>query len=240
MSATSSWSSSRGGPDTVYSSVGFQLAATLENLILTGTGAANATGNGLANTLTGNAGDNVIVSGGGVDMIDGGAGNDRIVVSDHSYQWARGGDGVDALVLDGAGFTLRVPDYSSNSKTEGFERFDLTGTGDKHALGKPVGRTLQRRGGWTEARGGRRTRPGRSGGVLRYGLDEVRYDYQRRRHVRPLGVGKCRSPYRAGRSSSAATVDRSSVQPEPAAPVSGSPVLPWRITADSRSPRRAM
>ncbi len=118
------------GSDTVYSSVTYALAATLENLILTGTGAANGTGNSLGNTLTGNAGDNTLVSGGGADMIDGGAGNDRIVIDDFDFLWAYGGDGADTLVLQGAGYAFSMPEPSWSTKTRGFEHFDITGSGD--------------------------------------------------------------------------------------------------------------
>ena len=48
------------GLDTVQSSVSYTLSANVENLTLTGTGALNATGNSLANTLTGNTGANVL------------------------------------------------------------------------------------------------------------------------------------------------------------------------------------
>ena len=118
------------GTDTVYSSVSFTLSATLENLYLTGTGPANAIGNSLDNILTGNAGNNTIVSGGGADRIDGGDGNDRIVVSDFTFLWAYGGNGIDTLVVEGGGNWLSVPTQYSNWKIKGFERFDITGSGD--------------------------------------------------------------------------------------------------------------
>ncbi|WP_162148510.1 polysaccharide lyase family 7 protein [Asticcacaulis sp. AC402] len=56
------------GTDTVFSSVSYSLfARAIETLILQGTEALTATGNSLANSLTGNAGDNILIGGGGND-----------------------------------------------------------------------------------------------------------------------------------------------------------------------------
>lgn len=81
------------GNDTVSASFSHQLAANVENLILTGSANVNGIGNGLANSVTGNAGNNVLNGGLGADTLIGNAGNDSLF----------GGDGNDRL-LGGFGF----------------------------------------------------------------------------------------------------------------------------------------
>ena len=55
-------------------------------MTLTGTAAIDGTGNELANTITGNSGNNVLDGGADalVDTLDGGAGNDTYVLADGS------------------------------------------------------------------------------------------------------------------------------------------------------------
>jgi len=69
------------GTDTVISSVSITLSANVENLVLTGTGALNATGNSGKNVITGNSGNNVIDGGGGTDSVDGGDGSDVYMIT---------------------------------------------------------------------------------------------------------------------------------------------------------------
>ncbi|ESQ88929.1 hypothetical protein ABAC460_14200 [Asticcacaulis sp. AC460] len=69
------------GNDVVYASDTYSLNLRMaESLILTGTANLNATGNGLANTLTGNSGNNRINGGSGADVMTGGLGNDTYFV----------------------------------------------------------------------------------------------------------------------------------------------------------------
>ena len=68
------------GIDSVQSSATYALSANIENLVLTGTSAINATGNTLNNALTGNTAANVLSGGAGSDTMIGGLGNDTYVV----------------------------------------------------------------------------------------------------------------------------------------------------------------
>jgi Ca2+-binding RTX toxin-like protein len=71
-----------GGTDEVRTSLAsYTLGSNVEILTFTGTGNFTATGNTLANTITGGAGDDLLDGGGGSDTMVGGAGNDVYVVN---------------------------------------------------------------------------------------------------------------------------------------------------------------
>ena len=81
------------GTDTVESSVNYVLGANLENLILTGAGNTNATGNALANVVTGN---NTLAGGLGIDVLHAGGGADTLIY-DAADTLVDGGTGLDTL-----------------------------------------------------------------------------------------------------------------------------------------------
>ncbi len=87
------------GSDAVKASVSYTLSANVEKLTLIGTGNTNGTGGILADTLTGNAGNNVLTGLAGKDILSGGDGNDTLVGGANS-DTLTGGLGNDLFVFD--------------------------------------------------------------------------------------------------------------------------------------------
>jgi Ca2+-binding RTX toxin-like protein len=100
-----------GGIDTVESSVTFSLAthSTIENLLLTGGGNINGTGNLKANVITGNSGNNKLDGGidSAIDTLQGGAGNDTYVLRDTLDQIVEAiGSGTDTIETTQSSFSM--------------------------------------------------------------------------------------------------------------------------------------
>jgi Ca2+-binding RTX toxin-like protein len=72
------------GTDLVFSTAHFALSANVETLVLQGGADLQGYGNDLANTIIGNAGNNLIDGRGGADIMRGGLGNDAYFVDDAS------------------------------------------------------------------------------------------------------------------------------------------------------------
>jgi Ca2+-binding RTX toxin-like protein len=98
------------GTDTVQSSVTYALPDHVENIVLTGFLNIDATGNNLANAITGNSGNNVLSGAAqpwltsmatGADTLAGGAGDDSYYVSGPTG--SAGDHSVDDVVQEGAG-----------------------------------------------------------------------------------------------------------------------------------------
>ncbi|RVU19834.1 calcium-binding protein [Methylobacterium oryzihabitans] len=100
-----------GGTDTIRTTVSYVMAANVENMLLTGSGAIDGTGNGLANLITGNAvgntlsglgGDDVLKGRDGDDLLFGGDGNDALF-GESGRDTLIGGAGDDTYLIDDAG-----------------------------------------------------------------------------------------------------------------------------------------
>ena len=94
------------GIDEIFSSISISLAASVENLSLTGSGAINGFGNDLANRLTGTAASNRLDGRGGADRMEGGNGNDTYVVDDAGDKIIETASGGVDRVVSSASFSL--------------------------------------------------------------------------------------------------------------------------------------
>jgi Ca2+-binding RTX toxin-like protein len=94
------------GNDAIFSSVNFTLPPNVETLVLQGTADLQGTGSGLADTLFGNSGNNVLDGRQGADHMQGGAGDDTYFVDQSLDQvFENPGEGTDT-VFSRAHFTL--------------------------------------------------------------------------------------------------------------------------------------
>jgi Ca2+-binding RTX toxin-like protein len=123
------------GIDTVRSNVNYTLGANLENLILTGVGNINGTGNAGANTITGNEGDNILDGGAGADLLIGGSGNDTYIVDNV-------GDRIQEV--SGVGIDTVESSVSFNLATNGefVENLFLTGSDNVDGIGNALNNTI--------------------------------------------------------------------------------------------------
>lgn len=86
------------GTDTVSTSISWILGANFENLVLSGSGANNGTGNALANQITGNAGENRLSGLGAADSLFGNGGADRLIGGGGADN-LNGGKGADQFIF---------------------------------------------------------------------------------------------------------------------------------------------
>ena len=117
------------GTDTIQSSVTFSLAnlPNVENLILTGTAAINGTGNAGNNVITGNAANNILNPGyskGYTDTVDGGNGNDLLLVD---YTNKTDGAGIHLGHL-GTNHVWDIVTGQVLVSVSNVERYDITGS----------------------------------------------------------------------------------------------------------------
>lgn len=120
-----------GGWDMVQSSVTATLGAYVENLHLVGSGHIDGTGNGIANELFGNDGNNRLNGLGGADSLYGGLGNDTYVL----------GTGDQAYEDENAGIDT-VESSATHTLAEHMENLTLTGTSTIHGTGNALDNVL--------------------------------------------------------------------------------------------------
>ena len=121
-----------GGFDTIKSGVTRTLEPDVEDLVLTGTGNVNGTGNAQNNRITGNSGDNILDGGAGADSLIGGSGNDTYVVD---Y-------GSDSIVEVAGGGSDTVQSSVSFTLGSEIENLTLTGTDNIDAIGNVLNNLL--------------------------------------------------------------------------------------------------
>ena len=107
------------GTDTVSTAISYSLAGLqVENLVLTGNGAVNGTGNEFHNLMLGNDGANTLDGGAGYDLMVGGLGNDTYIVDDALDLASEAQNGGIDTVVSSVGFGLGAE----------IENLTLTGT----------------------------------------------------------------------------------------------------------------
>jgi Ca2+-binding RTX toxin-like protein len=122
------------GTDRVRSSISYTLGTNVENLVLTGAGNLDGTGNGDANAITGNTGSNRLDGGAGVDILNGGTGNDTYVVDSAS-------DSVIESVGGGTDTVESSVTYHLSNAYE-IEKLTLTGVGAINGFGNSLNNVL--------------------------------------------------------------------------------------------------
>jgi Ca2+-binding RTX toxin-like protein len=117
-----------GGLDRIDASISYALGSNVENLVLAGAANINGSGNFLANTIVGNAGNNNLFGGTGNDTLFGNDGNDRLDGSTGD-DILKGGFGDDIYIVDSVGDTV------TDEFNGGLDRVDASVT---YALGSNV------------------------------------------------------------------------------------------------------
>ncbi len=88
-------------------------------------------GTAAAEVQIGGQGNDLLMGNGGADVARGAQGDDTIFLTDLGFRLFDGGRGEDTLAFTGGGLSLDLPATHDN-RLVGFERIDLTGSGDNH------------------------------------------------------------------------------------------------------------
>ncbi|NCQ95506.1 MAG: hypothetical protein GPJ33_09460, partial [Microcystis aeruginosa W11-03] len=134
------------GTDTVQASISYTLTDNVENLLLTGTGNLNGTGNGLNNQITGNGGNNSLNGAAGIDTLIGGLGND-------TYQVDTTNDTITELANQGSD-TIQSSVTYSIANLDNIENLTLTGNTAINATGNTANNLIVGNSGNNQINGG--------------------------------------------------------------------------------------
>lgn len=115
-----------GGLDEVRASVTFSLVTDIENLVLTGTGNINGTGNAVINTLTGNTGLNTLAAG----------------VGDDYYYVQNTGDFVSEVTGEGTDRLFTTSNFNMDTNADQVEILTLLGTLGISGIGNALDNTI--------------------------------------------------------------------------------------------------
>ncbi|MBY6142227.1 FG-GAP repeat protein [Leisingera daeponensis] len=92
------------------------------------TAVVTGAGTSVADNFSGNAGDDIFTDIATGDVVRGGAGDDSVTITALDFAEIDGGHGNDRLIIDGAGLSLDLT--GPRTDVENFELIDLTGSGD--------------------------------------------------------------------------------------------------------------
>ncbi|WP_085316327.1 beta strand repeat-containing protein [Derxia lacustris] len=140
------------GTDLVKASLGWTLAANVENLVLTGASAINGTGNELANQLSGNSAANVLAGGTGADTLAGGGGIDTLIGGNDNDSYVIGDADV-ITELAGGGIDIVLASISWTLGNE-LENLTLTGSASINGTGNALANVLTGNTGINQLAGG--------------------------------------------------------------------------------------
>jgi serralysin len=133
------------GTDTVNASINYGLTPNVENLTLLGSADLQGFGNGLANTITGNSGNNLLDGGASADTMAGGAGNDIYFVDNAGDAATENASEGNDTVFASANFTL--PANVENLILQGSADLQGYGNGQANVIYGNAGNNLLNGGG---------------------------------------------------------------------------------------------
>ena len=122
------------GTDTLHSALTYTISDNVENIVLTGTAAIDATGNALNNSLTGNSASNTLDGGAGADRMAGLGGNDTYYVDNLGDVVVETTGGGTDIVYSSVTRSLAAELYVENLVLTGVNNLNATGNSSANIL----------------------------------------------------------------------------------------------------------